>query len=159
MCTEEGIFHDDDLSAKEFNLLSEYARSTVPETTADGCDRLRLYSRSKFVHETLGMAIQAGALFVVFNAGFDFSRLAVDWGTAANGGWSLILSQWIDPRPEKFSQTNIFPRIVVKALNSKSSIIHSTRAPIFEPKKKGGASEALAFREISGPTYSALGAS
>jgi hypothetical protein len=138
MCTEEGIFHNDELSAEEFNLLSEYARSTLPDTTADGCDRLRLYSLSKFVHETLGMAIQAGALFVVFNAGFDFSRLAVDWGTAANGGWSLILSQWIDPITRCIQANEYFPRIVIKALNSKSSIIHSTRPPIFKPKKKRG---------------------
>lgn len=138
MCTEEGIFHHDDLSAQELNLLSEYARAAVPDTTPDGSDRLRLYSRTKFVHDTLGMAIHAGALFVVFNAGFDLSRLAVDWGTAANGGWSLILSQWINPSTGKALANEYFPRIVIKALNSKSSIIGSTRPPIFKPKKKRG---------------------
>ena len=137
-CIEEGIFHNDDLTAQEFNLLSEYAQATVPDTTPDGCDRLRLYSRTKFVHETLGIAIQAGALFVVFNAGFDFSRLAVDWGTAANGGWSLILSQWTNPNTREIQTNEYFPRIVIKALNSKSSIIHSTRPPVFKPKKKRG---------------------
>lgn len=138
VCTEEGIFHNDQLNAEEFNLLSEYARATKPDTTPDGCDRLRLYSRSEFVRETLGIAIQAGALFVFFNAGFDLSRLAVDWGTAANGGWSLILSQWPNPETGITETNQYFPRIIVKALNSKSSIINSTRPPTGKPKKKGG---------------------
>src|SRR5712692_5136118 len=41
VCVEEGIFHDDALSATEFDLLRKYARSTKPDTTDDGCDRLR----------------------------------------------------------------------------------------------------------------------
>ena len=125
VCIEEGIFHDDDgLSAKELNLLRKYARNTSPDTTDDGCDRLRLYSRTKFLKETLGMAILAEALIGCFNAGFDLSRLAVEWASADNGGWSLIFSKWPnfntgEPKPNKF-----FPRIVTKALNSKASIIH-----------------------------------
>ena len=139
VCMEEGIFYnDDELSAQELNLLCRYAKRTKPDTTADGCDHLRLYSRSKFVEETLGMAIQVGTLVVCFNAGFDLSRLAVDWETAANGGWSLILSQEKDPETGQLRPTKCFPRIVVKALNSKAAIIHSTRPPMFEPKKKGG---------------------
>jgi hypothetical protein len=134
VCVEEGIFHDDDLGAKEFNLLRKYARSTKADTTDDGCDRLRLYSRSKFIQETLGVAIQAKALIVCFNAGFDLSRIAVDWETAENGGWSLILSKW--PNTATGEPNKFFPRIVVKALNSKASIIHSTRAPKSEPGKK-----------------------
>jgi len=135
VCIEEGIFHDDKgLSAREFDLLRKYGRNTRPDTTDEGCDRLRLYSRSKFVRETLGVAIQAKALIVCFNAGFDLSRLAVDWETAENGGWSLILSKW--PNPETGEPNKFFPRIVTKALNSKAAIIHSTRAPMSEPGKK-----------------------
>src|SRR5438309_2362980 len=86
VCTEEGIFHDElGLGPNEFDLLRQYARTTRPNTTTDGCDKLRLYSREKFVHEVFGMAIQAKALIVCFNAGFDLSRLAVDWETAENG--------------------------------------------------------------------------
>ena len=137
VCTEEGIFHDDDgLSAKEFEFLRRYVRANKPETTDDGCDCLRLYSRSKFIHETLGIAIQAGALIVCFNAGFDLSRLGVDWETAKKGGWSLILSQWRNLKTRKLQTNKFFPRIVIKALNSKAALIHSTRAPLFEPKKK-----------------------
>jgi len=133
---EEGILHDDKLSAQEFNLLRKYAKATGPNTADDGCDRLRLYSRSKFVSEVLGMSIQAKALIVGFNLPFDLSRLAVDWETAKNGGWSLILSQWRNPKTRKRAANKFFPRIVIKALNSKTAIIHSTRAPMSEPGKK-----------------------
>ena len=32
---------------------------------------------------------------------FDLSRLAVDWNPAKNGGWSLIMSQWRNPKTGK----------------------------------------------------------
>lgn len=133
---EEGIFHDQELSAKELHALRKYRRNTYPETTDDGCDRLRLYSRSKFIEEVFGMAIQAKALIVCFNAGFDLSRLALDWESARNGGWSLILSQWRNPKTRELGANKFFPRIVIKALNSKTAIIHSTRAPMSEPREE-----------------------
>lgn len=136
VCTEEGIFHDDHgLSAREFDVLRKYAKATKPETPADGCNRLRPYSRAKFVEEVLGMAIHAKALIVGFNLPFDLSRLALDWETADNGGHSLILSQWHNAKTGKLGPNKYFPRIVVKALNSKTAIIHSTRAPMSEPGK------------------------
>jgi len=137
VCVEEGIFHDEGISAREFDVLRKYVKTTKPDTADDGCDILRLYSRSKFVEETLGIAIQAKALIVCFNAGFDLSRLAVDWETSDNGGWSLILSQWRNPTTCRVEPNKFFPRIVIKALNSKAAIIHSTRAPMHEPQKKG----------------------
>ncbi|MGO9210430.1 MAG: hypothetical protein ACLPXM_06450 [Terriglobales bacterium] len=134
---EEGIIHDDhELSAEEFNFLRRYARATKPDTADDGCDRMRLYSRSKFIEEVLGMAIQAKPLIVSFNAGFDLSRIAVHWETAKKGGWSLILSQWHNPKTGQLQANKFLPRIVVRALNSKAAIIHSTRAPMSEPSKK-----------------------
>jgi hypothetical protein len=88
---EEGIFHDDQLGVKELGVLRKYARATKPETVDDGCDRLRLYSRSKLIKEVFGIAIQAKALMVGFNLPFDLSRIAVDWNTAQNSGWTLIM--------------------------------------------------------------------
>ena len=159
VCVEEGIFHDDDLSAKEFDRLRRYARSTKPDTVDDGCDRLRLYSRKKFVQETLGLAIQARALIVCFNSGFDLSRLAVDWETGKNGGWSLVLSKWPNTKTGELKPNKFFPRIVIKALNSKASIIHSTRAPMSEPRKKEEMRKALACRAISGRAHPVVGSS
>jgi hypothetical protein len=61
-CTEEGIVHDDsEISAREFKILREYARTTKPDTGDDSSDRLRLYCRSKFISEVLGGAIQCKA--------------------------------------------------------------------------------------------------
>ncbi len=131
VCLEEGIFHDDaGLATREFNLLRKYAKHHKPETAADGSDRLRLYSRSKFMSEVFGLAIQAKALIVGFNLPFDLSRIAVDWNTAENGGWTLIMRQWRNPKTGKVEPNESFPRVVIKALNSKTSIIGSTRPPM-----------------------------
>jgi hypothetical protein len=135
---EQGIFHDDNgLTAKEFTLLRRYARATKPDAADDGCDRLRLYSRSKFIEEGFGMAIQAKALIVGFNLPFDLSRIALDWNTAQNGGWTLIMKQWRNPETSKLEPDESFPRVVIKALNSKASIIGSTRAPMSLRRSKG----------------------
>jgi hypothetical protein len=131
VCTEEGIFHDDNrLSSAEFDLLRSYVRDTKPDTTDDGCNRLRLYSRSKFIDEVFGMAIQAKALIVGFNLPFDLSRTALDWNPAENGGWTLIMKQWRNPETGKLEPNESFPRVVIKALNSKAAIIGSTRPPM-----------------------------
>ncbi len=134
---EEGVFHDDQLDAKELGVLRKYARVTKPETAEDGCDRLRLYSRSKFIKDVFGIAIQAKALMVGFNLPFDSSRIAVDWNTAQNGGWTLIMKQWRNPKSNKLEPDESFPRVVIRALNSKTSIIGSTRAPMSLRKSKG----------------------
>ncbi len=135
---EQGIFHDDNgLTAKEFTLLRRYARATKPDAADDGCDRLRLYSRSKFIEEGFGMAIQAKALIVGFNLPFDLSRIALDWNTAQNGGWTLIMKQWRNLETSKLEPDESFPRVVIKALNSKASIIGSTRAPMSLRRSKG----------------------
>jgi hypothetical protein len=137
VCLEEGILHDTKLKRDELEALRRYARSEEPYTAKYGCDRLRLYSLSKFVVDVLGIAIQAKALIVCFNAGFDLSRLALDWEEGKNGGWSLILSQWQNPKDDSVRANKFFPRIVIKALNSKTSIIHSTRAPMAEAREEG----------------------
>jgi hypothetical protein len=135
---EEGIVHDDyELSATEFDLLCQYARATKPDTTDDGCARMRLYSRPKFIEEVLGMAIQARALITGFNLPFDLSRIAVDWNPAQNGGWTLIMKQWRNPETGKLEPDESFPRVVIKALNSKAAIIGSTRPPMSLHRSKG----------------------
>ena len=134
---EEGIFHDDELGAKELAALRRYVRAAKPETTNDGCDRLRLYSRSKFIKEVFGIAIQAKALIVGFNLPFDLSRIAADWNPAQDGGWTLIMKQWRNPKTNRLEPDESFPRVVIRALNSKTSIIGSTRAPMSLRKSKG----------------------
>ena len=134
-CVDEGFFHNENLPLEEFDELRKFVQTRNPETADDGSNCLHLYSRPKFVREVLGLAIQAGAMIVGFNVGFDLSRLALDWETAENGGWSLILSQWRNPETGQLQANKFFPRIVINALNSKTSIIYSTRAPLSEPGK------------------------
>ncbi|HLW55555.1 MAG TPA: hypothetical protein VKW06_22190 [Candidatus Angelobacter sp.] len=137
VCTEEGIIHGDSLSAEEFDLLRKYVRDTKPDTADEGCDRLRFYSRSKFIDEVFGIAIQARALIAGFNLPFDLSRIALDWNPAENGGWTLIMKQWRNPETGKLEPNESFPRVVIKALNSKAAIINSTRPPMSLRKPKG----------------------
>jgi hypothetical protein len=135
ICVDEGLFHIDNLPAHEYEELRNFVQSHTPETADDGTQRLHLYSRSKFVNEILGMAIQAKAMITGFNLPFDLSRLALDWESAENGGWSLILAQWRNRDTNEVRANKFFPRIIVNALNSKTAIISSTRAPVSEPKK------------------------
>jgi hypothetical protein len=136
VCVDEGFFHDESLSTEEIDELRDFVQARKPENADDGSSRLHLYSRSKFVREVFGMAIQAKAMIVGFNLPFDLSRLALDWEIAESGGWSLILSQWRNPDTGQLQANKFFPRIVVNALNSKTSIIYSTRAPLSEPGKR-----------------------
>ncbi len=138
VCTEEGIFcADEGLNARELDVLRRYAKATEPDTTDDGCDRLRLYARSKFIEKTLGMAIQAKALIVGFNLPFDLSRIAVDWNPAQKGAWTLIMQQWRNPKTGTVEPNESVPRVIINALNSKASIISSTRAPFSLRRSKG----------------------
>jgi hypothetical protein len=136
VCVDEGFFHDESVSRQEFEELRDFVQTRKPETTDDGSSRLHLYSRSKFVREVFGGSIQAKAMIVGFNLPFDLSRLALDWEIAEGGGWSLILSQWRNPETGQVQANKFFPRVVVNALNSKTAIIHSTRAPLSEPGKR-----------------------
>lgn len=137
VCVDEGFFHDESLTTEEIEELHNFVLTRNPETADGGTNCLHLYSRSTFVRDVLGIAIQAKAMIVGFNLPFDLSRLALDWEIAENGGWSLIFSQWRNPDTGQLRANKFFPRIVVNALNSKTAIIYSTRAPLSEPRKGG----------------------
>ena len=98
VCTEEGIFHDDQsLNAREFEFLRTYARATKPETTDDGSPRLRLYSRLKFVHEVLGIAIQAKGTHRVLQCGIRFEPPCCRLGNRRQ--WRLVAHHVAVARP------------------------------------------------------------
>lgn len=121
-CHEEGFFYRDDVDRKSLQILSDFQKHT-PETVEDSSDELQLYSHSEFIKEVLWKSVQAGAMLVGFNLPFDLSRVAVQWSTADNGGWSFIYSLQtsnktgeIEPNPDR-------PRITVKSKDSKSAFI------------------------------------
>ena len=131
LCLEEGLFHADDLDADQLEVLKRYARSEIAGSEINAFPprlELALHSRSVFLKKVFWKAIQRGTLIVAFNAPFDLSRLAVDWGRAFDGGWSLTLSQWLNPETGQLQENTYFPRIVIKSLNSKTAFI-SLRFP------------------------------
>jgi hypothetical protein len=130
-CLEEGIFYADDLNAAQVEILKCYAHSEIADSEVQAFPpklKLALYSRSIFLKKVFWKAIQRGSLIVAFNAPFDLSRIAVDWGRASDGGWSLMLSQWLNPKTGQLEEDTFRPRIVVKSLNSKTAFI-SLRFP------------------------------
>jgi hypothetical protein len=131
LCSEEGLFYADDLDPDQLEVLKKYARSELAESEIKAFPpklKLALHSRSMFLKKAFWKAVQRGNLIVTFNAPFDLSRIAVDWGRASDGGWSLMLSQWLNPKTGKLEEDTFRPRVVVNSLNSKTAFI-SLRFP------------------------------
>ncbi len=61
----------------------------------------------------------------------------MDWEKGKSGGWSLILSQWLNKETGELQENKFFPRIVVNALNSKTAIIQSMQPWKPASKEKG----------------------
>ena len=130
-CSEEGLFYADDLDPNQLEVLKNYARSELAGSEIKAFPpklKLSLHSRSIFLKKVFWKAVQRGNLIVAFNAPFDLSRIAVDWGRASDGGWSLMLSQWLNPKTGELEEDTFRPRIVVNSLNSKTAFI-SLRFP------------------------------
>lgn len=119
LCSEEGLFYADDLDSEQLEVLKRYVSSELSGIEVKSFPpKLKLVpqSRSTFLRKVFWKAVQRGALIVMFNAPFDLSRLAVDWGRAFDGGWSLTLSQWLNPETRQLQENTYFPRIVIKSL-------------------------------------------
>jgi hypothetical protein len=112
LCSEEGLFYADDLDVTQLEVLKRYARSELAGSEVKSFPpklRLALHSRSVFLKRVFWKAVQRGALIVAFNAPFDLNRIAVGWGRAFDGGWSLLLSQWLNPKTGQIEE-NTFSR-------------------------------------------------
>ena len=96
VCSAEGLLHADDLDQDQLKILKHYAATELAcveiKSFPPKLD-LKLHSRSQFVEKVLWKVIKESGMVVGFNLPFDLSRIAVDWGKARNGGWSLILSK------------------------------------------------------------------
>jgi hypothetical protein len=130
VCMEEGIFYGDETNPHERAIVEDYVAHEDAQIGIKSFPpklKLSVYSRALFVEKVFWKAIKRGDFIVAFNLPFDLSRLAVDWRTARDGGWSLILSHrqsrktgTLEPNPER-------PRVRVTARNSKSAFIALTR--------------------------------
>lgn len=108
------FFNPDEMSKAEITLLRQFAKNR----------RLELLTVREFLDKVfLGVAYGLGAAYVGFNLPFDLSRLAVGHSSAQPsrnnhsmvGGFSF-----------RFSEDRYKPRIQVKHLNSRCSLIRFT---------------------------------
>ena len=130
VCAEEGLFYADDASAEDRRLLDAYVRREDADVRTKSFPsrlRLKLYSRSTFIEKRFWKSVQAGEMIVGFNLPFDLSRLAVDWRTARNRGWSLILSLRRSRKTGRLEPNPHRPRIRVTARNSRAAFMSLTR--------------------------------
>ena len=126
VCVEEGLFFDDGASSAERLLIREYGQTHRADVIAGYSDRLRVFSRSKFV-EKLFYLYELDAFIVGFNLPFDLSRIAVEARkTRNNRGWSLILSQYRDKKTGQMRENSFRPRIVITPKDSKAAFISFT---------------------------------
>jgi hypothetical protein len=129
-CVEEGLFHGDDCTASEREVINRFVvsmRGTIDIKSFPPRMDLLVHSRSAFVERVFWKAVKRGDLIVGFNLPFDLARLAVQWRIARNGGWSLILSLRRSVKTGRLEPDPYRPRIRVTARNAKSAFIALTR--------------------------------
>lgn len=125
-CIEEGLFHRDDLDAKQLAMLRNYVKNPVNTPGSNQFPpqmKLTLLKRSEFVTNKFWRAVRSGDLIVGFNLPFDIARLAVKSGSADDGGWSLALSMGKNPKTAEVGPDPTVPRIVVTSQNSKMAFM------------------------------------
>src|SRR6266849_2538411 len=116
--TEEGIFHADDLPAKDIKALKMYMETAVSDVLSFP-PRFPLYSRSQFMKKVFWPALKkSGSMIVGFNLGYDLTRIALDWKRGNKGEWSLIMAQYADG-----NENSNYPRILITPIDSKKQIM------------------------------------
>ena len=130
LCSEEGLFHRDDLDARQLRILTKYVETRHAQIEVKSFPPrldLKLYKRWEFVEKVFWKAIKDERMIVGFNLPFDLSRLAVNWATADDGGWSLILSERLSKQTGVWEPNPHRPRIRIKAKDSKTAFISLTK--------------------------------
>jgi hypothetical protein len=130
-CIDEGIFYADDLQEKDLVTLRTYVASHRPATAKQMGERLRLLSRREFLNDVFWkVAYRQRALVIGFNLLFDLTRLASGWRVARKplytGGFSCWL--WEYKRDGVWRENRFRPRIELKSIDSKRTLISFTRA-------------------------------
>ena len=101
IAVQEGIFYRDGLTPRDVQTILDYKQKHRADGLATGADQeLSVLSQSEFVERILWESVRAGALIVGFNLSFDISRIAAQWTTAHNGGFSFVLSELSEKRVE-----------------------------------------------------------
>jgi hypothetical protein len=117
-CSEEGLFYGDNLKGRQRKILEAYAKKRFADVEVKSFPPkldLKILPRWKFVEKVLWKVVAKGGMVVGFNLPFDLSRLAVGWGKARSGGWSLILSERRSRTTGKMEPNPNRPRIRANA--------------------------------------------
>ena len=150
-CVEEGILHADDLDPKYLEVLNCYVGAFRSEVgNGDYDEKIHFYSCSEFVERVFFDAIRTKSLIVAFNAPWDTSRLSVDYRTARNRAWTLILSQRVSRKTGKLEPNPERPRLRVTSKDSKAAFFSLTKPmrPEEWPTYKVGAKTRLVCRVL-----------
>ncbi len=124
---EEGAFVDDDLAARERDVLERYVHTADTEVKSFP-PRFPLHPRSQFVKQVFYRYARKGALIVGFNLPFDLTRLALSWPEGKKNEWSLVLVRYKDG-----NENLHYPRVLIDPIDSKKSFISFTAEWV--PKK------------------------
>jgi hypothetical protein len=120
--TQEGLFHADNLPAKDRKVLEKYRQTAIPDVPSFPPE-FPLYDRSEFVRRIFWPAIKRrGALVCGLNLPFDLARLAQRWSRGSHDEWSLTMSQF----PNGIENRNR-PRILITPIDSKKAFIGLAR--------------------------------
>ena len=123
VAVQEGIFYRDGLASKDVQTILDYKQKHRADGLASGADhQLSELSQSEFIERIFWESVRAGALIVGFNLPFDISRIALEWTTAHNGGFSFVLSKL----SEKGVENRHRPRIRISPLNGVAEQIELT---------------------------------
>lgn len=120
---QEGIFYRDGLALKDVQTILDYKQKHRADGLAGGADpELAVLSQSEFIERIFWESVRAGALIVGFNLSFDISRIAAQWTTAHNSGFSFVLSKL----SKKGVENRHRPRIRIAPLNGVAEQIELT---------------------------------
>jgi len=123
-CLEEGIFHADDISEGEREILRTYVSEHSAPMISDGNLDLLLLTKRQFLDKFYRAAYKGRCLVAGFNLPFDLSRIAHDSTNARGrfaGGFSLGIWSYIDEFSHQ--QRNKFrSRIAIKHIDSKRAL-------------------------------------
>jgi hypothetical protein len=120
--TQEGLFHADNLPAKERKVLEAYLQTAITDVPTFP-PIFPLYSRSEFMRRVFWPAIKRyGTLICGLNLPFDLARLALTWDRGNHDEWSLTMSQYADGKENRNR-----PRILITPIDSKKAFIGLAR--------------------------------
>ena len=125
-CREEGLFHADDLTTEQLQILHAYVKDHKAGTVDER--PIVILTRGEFLKKFFKAAYKARSLVVGFNLPFDLSRLAFNVSAARRefgGGFSLSLGTYVDKSGIERADPNR-SRITIKHIDSKRSLISFT---------------------------------